>query len=256
MSNGVSIITGVLPSRSGFLGETATSVRSAKELFAREGVDIEWQVVVDGPGSIDLPTDADNVVRLPAQSGVAMSRNLALARAANPWIFPLDADDLVVGEGLWNLYEVAASGKDLAWVAGNRVLTTHKRTQHWFEDVRDWKPGNLAMNWTAPFPFHPNSVLFRRDACLRVGGWPAMTANEDLALVLKLSEWSAGRAIPDVVTLYRAWPGQSVASSAYAATKPLAFEILSSQINCIREELGRSPVQAPSPGGAYGIRGR
>lgn len=76
--------------------------------------------------------------------------------------------------------------------------------------------------------------------------------NEDLALVLLVSELAGGRSAPTVATRYRAWDGQETAATTYQAEKALAFDLVEVLVSARRSESCRTPVSAPSPGRAYG----
>lgn len=225
-------------------------------MFALAGLRLEWTTVIDGPGHLPPCIQiADNVIRLPSRSGVSSARNTALSAAQAPWVFPLDSDDMVFADGLFSLYSSAvASG--CGWAAGNRLLTGGARTPHWFESSRLWAPGELAEHWSAPFAFHPNSVILMRSAALQVGGWPAVPASEDMGLILALSELSSGLSDPAAVTAYRVWSEQAVADPSYGQAKAQAFSIISARINELRMREGRPLVDSPSPGGAHGVLAR
>lgn len=248
----LTVLTAVLPGRSAHLEATAASIAATREELAGTGRYLEWLIVIDGPGEIPTFPDAEKVVRLSQRRGVSVARNMALAHTDATWVFPLDADDLAEPAGLAELLDVAESDPTLGWVAGNRVLVDGSRTRHWFDQPRTWVEGELAQQWAAPFCFHPNTVLVRRDLALTAGGWPATGVNEDLALVLLVSELAGGRSAPTVATRYRAWDAQETAATTYEADKALAFDLVEVLVSARRSESGRAPVSAPSPGRAYG----
>jgi hypothetical protein len=252
MPPNLAVLTAVLPGRSAHLEATAASIAATREKLARTGRHLEWLIVIDGPGQVPTFPDAENVVCLSQRRGVSVARNIALAHAKAPWVFPLDADDLAEPTGLAGLLDVAENDPTVGWVAGNRVLVDGSRTRHWFDQPRTWVGGELAQQWAAPFCFHPNTVLVRRDLALTAGGWPATGVNEDLGLVLLVSELVGGRTVPTVATRYRAWDGQETAATTYQADKALAFDLVEVLVSARRAESGRAPVSAPSPGRAYG----
>ncbi|HYT09426.1 MAG TPA: hypothetical protein VEL73_02070, partial [Mycobacteriales bacterium] len=90
------------------------------------------------------------------------------------------------------------------------------------------------------------------EVLLGSGGWPTVGVNDDLAAVLLASEDAAGRVEPAVLTRYRVWPGQEVASAAYAQDKPAAFEVVGALVNARRRRAGRAPVRPAAAGPAHG----
>ncbi|MGL5830455.1 MAG: hypothetical protein ACRC0L_12935, partial [Angustibacter sp.] len=123
---------------------------------------------------------------------------------------------------------------------------------HWHGE-RQWAPGELAEHWTAPLPFHPNSIVARKSAIQACGGWPALPANEDLLVALLLSERSFGASVPEVLTHYRTWQNQEVADGNYSKLKNISFSVIEGIVNASRHGQGRLPITRPEAGGAYGV---
>ena len=248
----LTVVTAVLPARAQFLAQAASSVAAARQLGSAAGWQIRWSVTVDGPG--DVPTvHPDHLVRLAARRGVSTARNAALIGADTDWALPLDADDILDLDGLPGLLGVLDTvGEDIGWVSANRLLMTGQRTPHWRDQPRRWQVGELAASWVAPFPFHPNSIIARAGLVLGCGGWPAVPANEDLALCLLLAEASAGLSVVEVLHRYRTWPDQEVAAASYGQDKQTAFALIEAVINAVRHRHARPAVTAPVPGPAYG----
>lgn len=215
---------------------------------------LEWILVVDGPGNLsnEIVTELtpDVCLQLPTRSGIATARSSALAAARGDYIFPLDADDLISPVGIESAIEVLDTTK-IDWVALNRVLLDGNKTPHW-HGYHNWTPGELSEAWSAPFPFHPNTVVVRRELALAVSGWPALRVNEDLLFVLLLSEIAAGKSISEVATHYRVWPGQEIAKNNYVRDKANSFSYIELVINAWRARLGRQPINAPNAGVAFG----
>lgn len=246
-----SVLTACLPDRSQHLAEAADSVERARKAIAP--LCLEWIIALDGPGAITVPASANTVVQLASRGGISVARNTALARAGGDLIVPLDADDALVAAGLIEAHQTFEATK-VGWTGANRVLLgSGERTAHW-HGPRSWEPGEFAAHWTAPLAFHPNSFVASRDLVLRCGGWPALPANEDLLLVMLMSEHEAGASIEEVLTEYRVWEGQEVSSQSYPATKLESFRFIEHAINAVRQVDGREPVAHPSPGGAHGAR--
>lgn len=246
----LSLITAALPSRVDYFAETASSVAAARDLVGSPW-SLQWIVVVDGPGSVEMPAGVDQLCVLAERRGVAATRNVGLAVATGDWIMPLDADDELEPAGLARMLPELTT-TDAGWISTNRILFDGSRTPHWRETATNWRPGQLAEHWTAPFPFHPNSLIARRDHALACGGWPAVPTNEDLGWALLLAEEAMGASLVDVTLRYRVWDGQQVANDHYVRDKAVAFRAIQELINARRVRSDRPPVAAPSPGPAYG----
>lgn len=250
----LTLITAVDPGRCDYLGETAESVKTARVAVEACGWLLEWVVIFDGPTKTIIDYGADAVESLSKHSGIAQARNVGLGITTGAWVMPLDADDLLNAEGLTSvLRRVATQSQEVGWVAVNRTLMDGSKTLHWNTEFRKWNIGDLASTWSSPFPFHPNSVLARRDMALRVGGWPALPANEDMAWSLLLSEVAEGVLFTDVVLFYRTWDGQEVSRAGYLHDKSLSFRAIEGMINAVREPFGRTLIQSPGAGGAFGV---
>jgi len=217
----LSLITPVLPGRDRYLAETAASVRAERDDLA-DNWELEWVLVIDGPGEVAIPDGVSRVIELPLHSGIAAARNIGLVHAAGEWIYPLDGDDLLNPGGLRAVLGQAISRR-YCWIASNRLRIDGSRTPHWHERPHDWPHGALPDYWESPFLFHPGSVLVRRESALAIGGWPALPSNEGMAFILGLGAKYSGRFRPEVITLERDWEGQANRDSVYAQAKEISF---------------------------------
>ena len=243
----LTIVTAIAPDRDDHLGETEQSVHEA-----RVHLDIQWVVVWDGEASRQIK-EADVVLCGRRNSGIACTRNLALRHITAPLVTSLDADDLIVGDGARAAHARLHTDPALGWVGLSRTLIDGAPTRHTLAGEQHFGPGQLSESWRSPFPFHPNSVVLRTDLLRAVGGWPAVASNEDLGMVLRVSEEAAGLVIPDVLTRYRVWDRQEVARASYVEMKRLAFDYIETTLNARRLADGRDAVRAPAdPGTAFG----
>lgn len=247
----ISVITAIGPDPQPFVEEASESVRLLVDQAKTIGRSVEWLVALDA-GATHLSLGATETIILRGPSGIAATRNAALSKVRGEWVVPLDADDKLNGDGVLSAIEIACRN-GWSWVGANRRLIDGARTPHWFTEESRYQAGELATNWRSPFVFHPNSVLVRSDLILRVGGWPAVRVNEDLGMVLLVSEIADGGRTPQVITQYRKWPGQQVAREGYARDKVTSFNVIERIVNARRAHLGRSLISRPVyPGAAIG----
>jgi hypothetical protein len=240
------------------MSSTAESVSAARSAAATLGWDLTWVVVADGPAPLpEIDWPQGTILRsLPVHGGTAAARNRGLTGCPPGWVLPLDADDTIDAEGLVEVLADRATLDQVGWVACNRVLTDGTRTPHWIETPVRWPAGTLEKRWECPFPFHPNSLLARRDLVFAAGGWPATIVNEDLGLCLRLSTLAPGAALTPVVIRYRSRDEQSVAASWYEEAKASAFDFLGAVVNAGRAHRGLVPVEIPAAGPSHGTQRR
>lgn len=226
----LSVLTPASPNALQFIEETAKSVEDL-----RSKIQLEWILCIDGEIESEFPDiHPDLVICNPQSWGVAGARNLALSRASGDYIFPLDADDQLVSDGIIDILNFLIESEKFNWASGNRTYLDGSRTPHWITESYEWEVGTLASEWISPFPFHPNCIIFNRKLGLYVGGWPALFTNEDLGFVFALNRVASGVMKTDIVLRYRSWQGQTINSPLYSINKSHAFEILQSIENAWR----------------------
>lgn len=248
----ISLLTPLDPARAIWLDELAVDIRALRSSVSAA---VEWVVCIDGPDAVGLPGDVSSAVRLAIPGGPAAARTAALAASVGDWSLPLDADDRLDVAGTARIVTEldALEETGIGWVGASRTLLDGTPTVHTLAGRRRWTPGMLADQWTAPFPFHPNSVVVKRALGLACGGWPALPSNEDLAFMLAVSEVASGVTVDDVITRYRIWDGQTVNDAAYVQSKEVAFATIAALHSARRVQAGRSRITPPSsPGGALG----
>ncbi len=244
----LSVVTAVSPSRAGFLPETAASIAAIREV-----IELEWVLVWDGAAGPEV--GADHVGCGRAGSGISCTRNLALPYVRGELVTVVDGDDLLERDGVLSGANELKEDLGIGWVGLSRRLIDGSSTWHTVTEKRAYSAGELAEAWTTPFPFHPNSVMLRSSVLRRIGGWPAVAANEDLGMILLASEDSPGVILPEVLTRYRVWEGQEVAREDYRQIKKMAFCYIQAVLNQVRKDHARFPVEAPcDPGSAYGVQ--
>lgn len=246
----IAIITPVLPGTHDWLRDLAQSVRLTREHHPE--LDLKWLVIWDGPGDhadVDSHLQATGAIVLTQAEhrGEGSARNLALYSSHlddTDFIVPMDADDLLVPDGLARtVADLAAAGYD--WAAANRTLLRGDYTPHW-HGARTWSRGEVANTWSSPLAFHPNSIVVTTELARHVGGWPTLPTNADLLFAMLCSEAAEGISVPHVLTRYRVWDRQVTNQDSYLAQKAAAFTHIAETINAARGQAGET-ITAPAP---------
>lgn len=211
------LITAVDPARAEHLAACATSVRSAVTFLRGRGWQVQWTVAVDGPGKLPRFHSGDHTTlrRLPHRFGVAAARTAAfgLGDATVDWVTVVDADDLVVAPMLMEALTVTGNA---SWAVTNHSpLEAGAAAGPRIARSIPFPAGDLAGTWVRGWPFHPGNLLARASAVAAVGGWPAVPACEDAAMLLSLSEAFDGVALPHATLRRRTWPGQRSADAGF-----------------------------------------
>ncbi len=240
MQPSLSLITAVLPEKAKFFSQLDTSIGNLKKNF-----DIEWVVVIDGPDKVPV-LNADTVVQLSFHNGIAQARNIGLLKSTGSYIYPIDGDDDLSISGLRQLLQITKENNDnIEWFATARSIINQENNSHSCIEERVWEIGELSSNWQSPFVFHPNSVMYKRELLLELSGWPAVSPNEDLGLVLLANEYAKGISKNFIVTNYRVWDGSVTAENIYEKNKILAFSFIEAYINELRKSHGRIAISMP-----------
>ncbi len=165
----------------------------------REEEPVEVIVVDDGstePGTLErlaaLERDGVRIVRQQANAGPGVARSAGLAAASAPYVFALDADDLLEPGALAAMADVLDNRSDTGFVWGDYVLFGAQTGSYRSPDR--WLPWTLT--YVNPYPV---CSMFRREVLERAGGWQGR-GYEDWDLWLRLvglgeSGVSAGRVV-------------------------------------------------------------
>lgn len=245
MDQRLDIITSVLPPRSEFLPQAAQSIKKILDCPPR-GWKIRWFLGIDGPEALPRLEVDPIPLRFTTHMGPSRIRNALIAQSEGGWIMNLDADDAVDPTAFRTLLEGEQIG-NWQWVSGNLLMMNGAETSHWLGRDREWKAGELAENWTSPFPFHPGVIIARRELIQQVGGWPEVETNEDLGLTLLMSELSDGLSSTQPLIRYRIWEEQTTSQPQYRRQKIASFRKLELLVNKQRTALGRPEIIAPFP---------
>jgi glycosyltransferase involved in cell wall biosynthesis len=219
-----SLITAVLDGHHEHLPEAYESLR-AQDL--PEGWDWEWIVREDGatgrPLSV-LPSDPRISSSTGARGRAATARTLALGRARGVVVRALDADDLLTDGALLRDLEALREHPEVGWCLSPTTDLLPDGTQRpgelvagrghvqpgYFLDARD-RINLLSVAGSA--------LCAYADLIRAVGGWPAVPANDDVALLLAVGEVSAGWMIDKPSLLYRRWQGNTTEALDQAAER-------------------------------------
>ncbi|MGI8334386.1 glycosyltransferase family 2 protein [Actinomadura scrupuli] len=245
----ISVITPVYEGGHRHLGE---AYRSLVEQPLPEGWSWQWIVQEDGrsgkPASC-LPADPRISAGSGRRGGAAIARTMALARATGTLIRALDADDLLPVGTLARDIETLQANPELGWCVSPCLDLLPDGTL--VPGPYDPPPGPLPQGLLAEgfaagkLPVMGTTLTAHADLVRAVGGWPALPAYEDVALLLACEAVAAGWMNAEAGEIYRKHPRQSTKFSAYRDPDEIAARTAS--ILARTETLRRSRWQwAPS----------
>ena len=184
------------------------------------GWEWEWIVQEDGDTGVCesiLPKDPRIKLGSGRHSGVAITRNLALARSNGACIKNLDQDDVLTPGVLTRDLEVFGENPDVQWTTSKALDLLPDGSTAGFDGdppAGRLKPGLVVELWRARhyrLPVHPTTICIRRRLVTALGGWMAVPGSDDTGLLVSASVVSAGYFHGEVGLLYRKWPGQESA---------------------------------------------
>lgn len=214
----ISVITAVDPKRAEHLPDAWESLRGQ---VLPDGWSWEWLVQCDSTDEAAqqrvraLLPDEDKRVSFGASrtGGPGVARTMALARAEGALIKTLDADDRLC-DGVLARDIDACLQRGVMWSA-SRVLDDRdgELVEH-FED--NPSPGRVR-SLSAYIAYtkedyrllvHPASMCINYDVLVALGGWMALPASEDTALLLALDSLYDGWFHDEPGLIYRRWAPQ------------------------------------------------
>lgn len=188
------------------------------------GWEWEWVVQEDGTSGIAeeiLPADDRIRFGRGRHGGVAITRNLALARCRGELVKNLDQDDVLCADVLARDVTVLTERSDVGWVTSRVLdLLPDGGTVGFEADPPPGRlePGVVVEYWRSHgyrLPVHPATICIRRRLVVALGGWMAVPGSDDTGLLIAASVVSAGYFHGEVGLLYRKWPGQGSAQAAH-----------------------------------------
>ncbi|GGP32378.1 glycosyl transferase [Streptomyces capoamus] len=215
----ISIVTPVHHGGEKYLSETYNSLC---DQVLPQGWDWEWVVQEDGQtGFLDsiLPRDDRISAGTSRKGGAAMARSMAMARVRGDLIRALDADDLLPPGALERAITTLTQHRDIAWCVSACLDLLPDGTLR--PGPHDPPAGPLANDvmlvgyQTQRFPVVGTTMTAYTDLVLAMGGWPAVPASEDVALLLLCEAVSQGWMIEEPGAIYRKHSAQSTAQAAH-----------------------------------------
>ncbi|MGY4966761.1 glycosyltransferase [Streptomyces sp. 900105245] len=214
----ISIITPVYDGGQAYMRETYESLK-AQDLPA--GWEWEWIVQQDGPGdpASILPADDRISIGTNRRGGAAMARSIAMSRVRGGLIRALDADDLLPPGALNRAITVLTDHPDVAWCVSaclDLLPDGSLRTGPHDPPAGRLAPGVMRTGYEGGrFPVVGTTLVTYSSLVHALGGWPAVPASEDVALLLFAEAVSEGWMIDEPGAIYRKHATQATAQIAH-----------------------------------------
>ncbi|MEU8927014.1 glycosyltransferase [Kitasatospora sp. NPDC048545] len=236
----ISVVTPVYEGGHHFLGEAYDSLRTQS---LPDGWEWQWVVQEDGetgvPGAA-LPKDPRISYGTGRRGGAAMARTMALARVTGTLVRPLDADDLLSPDALRHGIDTLSAHPEIGWTVASAVDLLPDGTLRGSTidpPAGPLEPGIIAAGYRAgQFPVMGTTVTTYTDLLHAVGGWPAVPASEDAALLVLLEAVSPGWFLSEPGEIYRKHPGQVTAQAAHweNAERTALASVLLTRLDALR----------------------
>lgn len=217
MNTLLSVITPLYEPVAGYLLDAYDSL-AAQEL--PNGWQWEWLVQEDGrtgAAASILPDDPRIKLGDGRHGGVAITRNLALARSRGVYVKNLDQDDVLAPGVLARDIDVLERHPDVHWTTSRALdLLPDGSTAGVAGDPPDGRleTGFVPEQWRAReyrLPVHPATMCLRREYAVALGGWMAVPGSDDTGLLVAASTLRPGYFHAETGLLYLKWPGQESA---------------------------------------------
>ncbi|MFI6499991.1 glycosyltransferase family 2 protein [Nonomuraea typhae] len=193
-----------------------------------EGWELEWVIQEDGHAgetAAILPADPRVKIGSGRRGGVALTRNLALARSSGELVKNLDADDILTPGVLARDIEVLTADLEIQWSTSRVLDLLPDGSTAGFDDdppTGRIKPGFVYDYWREHgyrLPVHPTTICIRRELVVALGGWMGVPGSDDTGLLIPASLVSHGYFHGETGLLYRKWPGQETAGDGHYAAE-------------------------------------
>jgi glycosyltransferase involved in cell wall biosynthesis len=209
-----------------------------------DGWELEWVVQEDGAD----PRLAETIEQFPfakygangEQLGVALTRNLALARVSGELVHMLDSDDLLLPGGLAAAVAVLAGDRRLHWVAGpaDDLLPDGSRRSVALPIEPGFVDAGVVSELIVeerPLPIHPAGLTIRTATLRALGGWIGSPYSEDNAMMIALTDLTPGYLLKDITWLYRRHDGQNTAQPDFDRLQPICWAVVRQRLAALRE---------------------
>jgi glycosyltransferase involved in cell wall biosynthesis len=216
----ISVVTPVYDGGHHFLGEAYASL-----LDQELPDDWTWQWVVQEDGETGvpatvLPTDDPRIsYGMGRRGGAAMARTMATARVTGVLVRGLDADDLLPPGALARDITTLTEHPEIGWVvSGCLDLLPDGTLRPGPADppAGPLAPGVMAAGYQAGLvPVMGTTLTAYTDLVHAVGGWQAVPASEDVALLLACEAVAPGWMLSEPGEIYRRHPDQVTAQPAH-----------------------------------------
>jgi glycosyltransferase involved in cell wall biosynthesis len=210
----ISIISSVYAPSATYLDETIASVQ---KLALPAGWELEWIIQEDGAQpSLGDRLQALGIVKYQAnggQFGLAITRNLALARASGSLVQSLDHDDILLADALSTLIPRFDDPR-VQWAIGQADDLLPDGTRQVYESAIPFGliPAGTMNHWAAThdgnWPIQCAALMIRTTPLRALGGWTGIPHDDDVSMFAALSEITDGYYDKALTWLYRHHPLQ------------------------------------------------
>jgi glycosyltransferase involved in cell wall biosynthesis len=227
----LSVLTAVHGDRADVLAAAGESV-AAQELPS--GWELEWVVQEDGAQPRLAGVAPAEYQANGAQLGVAVTRNLALARVRGDLVRVLDSDDLLLPGALARAIEAFGTHPEIHWVVGRPRMADAIYFQLLPEGVHGRGAIGSYIEEHRRSPIHCAGLTARTAIVRAVGGWCANPRAEDIELVAAISELTPGYVDATPSWVYRSHDGQTVRQPGWGALHAESYLMIHQRLAAAR----------------------
>ena len=202
-----------------FRNASATLSEALASIYRQSLKEFELIAVNDGSednGAAIIETAGDNRLRLLHNpgSGLVNALNFGISQSKANWIVRMDADDIMRPNRLKALESFVENKPDLDLVASRVEIFPREHIQEGYREYQRWQnlvltPDQIANNIYIESPFAHPSVMIKKSAFERIGGYQEGDFPEDYELWLRMFHRGMKmEKIPEVLLDWRDTPGR------------------------------------------------